>query len=118
MKKVFLISLTAGAVALTLWDMGVPIFLYTNLPALLTALAGFYIWAASGEGAISSLGNIQRGADGAILMGWISVMVGLIAVLAYLDPSDVESLYVSLSVCFLPLVYGYLLKFLTGIFVD
>jgi hypothetical protein len=118
MKKVFLISLTAGAVALTLWDMGVPIFLYTNLPALLTALAGFYIWAASGEGAISSLGNIRRGADGAILMSWINVMIGLIAVLAYLDPSDVESLYVSLSVCFLPLVYGYLLKFLTGIFVD
>lgn len=86
MKKVFLILLTAGAVALTLWDMGVPIFLYTNLPALLTALAGFYIWAASGEGAISSLGNIRRGADGAILMSWISVMIGLIAGTSILRP--------------------------------
>ena len=118
MKKILLILLTIGAVALTLVDIGFPIFLYLNLPALLTTLVGFYIWTASGEGNLSSSVNLWRGADGAVLMSWISVMIGLIAVLAYLDPSDVESLYVSLSVCFLPLVYGYLLKFLTGIFVD
>ena len=118
MKKMLLILLTVGAVALTLWDMGVPIFLYTNLPALLTALAGFYIWAASGEGTLSSSANICRGADGAVLMGWLSVLMGVVAILASLDLSDIESLCQSLSVCLLPLLYGYMVKFLATIFTD
>ena len=118
MKKILLILLTAGAVALTLLDMGVPIFLYSSLPALLTAIAGFYIWAASGEGALSSSANICRGADGAVLMGWISVLMGVVAVLASFDPSDFEGLYQSLSVCMLPLLYGYMVKFLAAIFTE
>lgn len=118
MKKALLTLLTIGAIILTIVDIGVDILLYVNPLALLITLAGFYIWASSGDGAISSSKNLRRGADGAVLMSWISVLIGLIAVLAYLDPSDVEGLYVSLSVCFLPLFYGYLVKFLTGIFGD
>ena len=118
MKKVFLVLLSVGAVTLTIVDVGVDILLYLNPLALMITLAGFYIWASSGDGPISSLENLRRGADGAVLMSWISVLIGLIAVLAYLDPSDVEGLYVSLYVCFLPLFYGYLVKFLTWIFGD
>lgn len=118
MKKIFLILLTIGTVALTLVDMGVPFLLYLSLPALLTALAGFYIWAASGEGNLSSAINLRRGADGAVLMSWISVLMGFVVILASFDPSDVEGVYASLSVCILPLFYGYLVKFLTAIFTD
>ena len=118
MKKILLVLLTVGAVALTFVDMGVPIFVYLNLPALLTALVGFYIWAASGEGNLSSSVNLRRGADGAVLMSWITVLIGLVAILASADPSDAEGIYQSLSVCFLTLFYGYLVKFLTAIFTD
>ncbi|MDB2379475.1 hypothetical protein N9W12_01180 [Luminiphilus sp.] len=118
MKKILLILLTIGTVALTLVDMGVPFLFYLSLPALLTALAGFYIWAASGEGDLSSAINLRRGADGAVLMSWISVLMGFVVILASFDPSDVEGAYASLSVCILPLFYGYLVKFLTAIFTD
>ena len=118
MKKILLTLLTIGAVALTLVDIGFPIFLYLNLPALLTALVGFYIWAASGEGYLSSSVNLRRGADGAVLMSWISVLIGLVAILASADLSDAEGIYQSLSVCLLSLVYGYLVKFSTEIFTD
>ena len=118
MKKIFLVLLSVGVVILAMVDIGVNILLYLNPMALLITLAGFYIWAASGDGAISSLENLCRGADGAVLMSWISVLIGLIAVLAYSDLSDVEGIYLSLSVCLLPLFYGYLTKFLTRIFVD
>ena len=118
MKKLLLILLTVGAVALTLVDMGVPFLFYLSLPALLTALVGFYIWAVSGEGDLSSSVNLRRGADGAVLMSWISVLMGFVAILASFDPSDAEGFYASLSVCILPLFYGYLVKFLTAIFTD
>ena len=118
MKKVLLILLTIGTVALTLVDMGAHVFPYLNLPALFTALVGFYIWAASGEGNLSSSANIRRGADGAVLLRWISVLIGLVAVLASADPSDAEGLYVSLALCILPLFYGYLVKFVASIFTD
>lgn len=118
MKKIFLILLTIVTVALTLVDMGVPFLFYLSLPALLTALVGFYIWAASGEGNLSSAINLRRGADGAVLMSWISVLMGFVVILASFDPSDVEGAYASLSVCILPLFYGYLVKFLTAIFTD
>jgi len=42
----------------------------------------------------------------------------LVAILANADPSDMEGVYTSLSVCFLPLFYGYIVKFLTAIFTD
>jgi hypothetical protein len=118
MKKILLTLLTIGVIALTLVDIGFPIFLYLNLPALFTALIGFYIWAASGEGNLSSSVNLRRGADGAVLMSWISVLIGLVAILASADPSDAEGIYQSLSVCLLSLVYGYLVKFSTEIFTD
>ena len=118
MKKLLLILLTVGAVALILVDMGVPFLFYLSLPALLTALVGFYIWAVSGEGDLSSSVNLRRGADGAVLMSWISVLMGFVVILASFDPSDVEGAYATLSVCILPLFYGYLVKFLTAIFTD
>ena len=93
MKKILLILLTIGAVALTLVDIGFPIFLYLNLPALLTTLVGFYIWIASGEGNLSSSVNLWRGADGAVLMSWISGVIGLVASVASADPSDAEGIY-------------------------
>ena len=118
MKRFLLISLTLFAITLAIIDVGVSILLYLNLPSLLIAVAGFYVWAASGDGSIGSPGNVRRGAMGAVLMSWIAVLIGLVAILASLDPSDLEGLYVSLSVCFLPLLYGYTIQFLTGIFVD
>ena len=118
MKKIFLVMLSVVVVILAMVDIGVDVLLYLNPIGLLITLAGFYIWAASGDGAIRSLENLRRGADGAVLMSWISVLIGLIAVLAYSDPSDVRFIYSSLSVCLLPLFYGYLTKFLTRIFVD
>ena len=118
MKKVLLISLTLFAITLAILDVGVSILLYLNLPSLLIALAGFYIWAAVGDGSIGSPENVRRGAMGAVLISWIAVLIGLVAILASVDPSDMEGLFVSLSVCFLPLLYGYTVKFLTGIFVD
>ena len=118
MKKVLLTLLTIGTVTLIILDVGVPILLYLNLPTLLFALAGFYIWAASGEGNLSSSANIRRGADGAVLLSWISVLIGLVAVLASVDPSDAEGLYVSLALVFLQLVYGYTIKFVASIFTD
>ena len=118
MKKVLLTLLTIGTVTLIILDVGVPIVLYLNLPTLLFALAGFYIWAASGEGNLSSSANIRRGADGAVLLSWISVLIGLVAILASADPSDAEGIYQSLSVCLLSLFYGYLVKFSTEIFTD
>ena len=118
MKKIFLVMLSVVVVIVAMVDIGVDALLYLNPIGLLITLAGFYIWAASGDGAISSLENLRRGADGAVLMSWISVLIGVIAVLAYSDPSDVRFIYSSLSVCLLPLFYGYLTKFLTGIFVD
>ena len=118
MKKVLLTLLTVGTVTLMILDVGVPILLYLNLPTLLFAFAGFYIWAASGEGNLSSSANIRRGADGAVLLSWISVLIGLVAVLASVDPSDAEGLYVSLALVFLQLVYGYTIKFVASIFTD
>ena len=118
MKKILLILLTIVAIFLTIVDIGVSILLYVNLPSLLIVLAGFYIWAASGAGAARSPENLRRGADGAVLISWISVLIGLVAILANADPSDMEGVYASLSVCFLPLFYGYIVKFLTPIFTD
>jgi len=118
MKKILLILLMVGAIFLTIVDIGVPILLYVNVPSLLIVLAGFYIWAASGAGAASSPENLRRGAEGAVLMSWITVLIGLVAILASADPSDMEGVYASLSVCFLPLFYGYMVKFLTAIVTD
>ena len=118
MKKALLTLLTIGTVTLMILDVGVPILLYLNPAILLFTLAGFYIWAASGEGNLSSSVNIRRGADGAVLLSWISVLIGLVAVLASADPSDAEGPYVWLALVFLPLVYGYTIKFVASIFTD
>ena len=118
MKKSLLIMLALVTICLAILDIGAGILLYLNPLLILIAFIGFYVWAASGEGPIGSAENVRRGADGAVLFSWIAGLIGLVAILAGLNPLDVEGLYTSLSVCFLPLLYGYTVKFIAGIFVD
>jgi len=84
---------------------------FIDLPSMLLVLGGAIGYSLAKGNPSDFLGNFG---DGSVYMGWIGLMIGLIMIGNHY--ADADKIGPAMSVAFLPLFYGYLIRLIsTGI---
>ena len=109
--------------------IALPVFLAVNLyvlasnfsaffidtKALLLVLGGGIAFALCGRGGWLSDSRLSRGAEGAVLTGWLGAMYGGVMILASIDERAHEWIGGACAVMLLTVVYGYFIRALCRI---
>ena len=110
MNKSILIALPVF-LALNLYALGLNFSaFFIDTKALLLVLGGGIAFALCGRGGWLSNSRFSRGAEGAVLTGWLGALYGGVMILASIDDRAYEWIGSACAVMLLTVVYGYFVK--------
>ena len=110
MNKSILIALPVF-LALNLYALGLNFSAsFIDTKALLLVLGGGIAFASCGRGGWLSNSRLSRGAEGAVLTGWLGALYGGVMILASIDDRAYEWIGSASAVMLLTVVYGYFVK--------
>ena len=110
MNKSILIALPVF-LALNLYALGLNFSAsFIDTKALLLVLGGGIAFALCGRGGWLSISRLSRGAEGALLTGWLGALYGGVMILASIDDRVHEWIGGACAVMLLTVAYGYFVK--------